>query len=390
MQFRACRVCDGRARHLYPICLPRLLGHPHLVNITFIVPFHRDLASLTRCLDAFNPLPPGCELIIAADAPVDDCQSVARSHGARVIAIAGPSGPAAARNAAAAAALGDVLVFVDADVVVSRSAVARIEQIFHEQPQTAAVFGSYDEQPDDPGFASQYKNLSHSFIHQSSAAKARTFWTGFGAVRREVFLAVGGFDERFKRPSVEDIDFGYRLSEAGHQVVLDATLSACHLKRWTVQSAIMSDVRDRGIPWTQLILRYKALHNDLNLRIENRLCIPLAYLTLVLLAIAPHAPRFLAGLPLTVAALTVLNRQYYGFLYEKRGGLFAVRAWGLHLVHHLCNGFSFAAGTLLFFAARYLGLFLPGALFTEPWTATRTMSVAASVTARERTTYAAG
>ncbi len=164
----------------------------------------------------------------------------------------------------------------------------------------------------------------------------------------------------------------------------------CHLKRWSVYSAIISDGRDRGIPWTQLILRYKALHDDLNLRIENRLSIPVAYLMLVLLALAPHAPRFLAGLPPTAAALTVLNRRYYGFLYEKRGGLFAVGAWGLHLLHHLCNGFSLATGTLLFLAARYLGLRLPGALSAEPWSAARLISASATVTMRKRTTYAAG
>ena len=192
------------------------------------------------------------------------------------------------------------------------------------------------------------------------------------------------------RPSVEDIDFGYRLTEAGHQVVLDATLSACHLKRWSVYSSIISDIRDRGIPWTQLILRYKALNNDLNLRIENRLSIPLAYLMLVLLALAPYAPRFLAGLPPTGAALIVLNLRYYGFFYEKRGGLFAVGAWGLHLLHHLCNGFSLATGTLLFLAARYLDLRLPGALSPEPWSAKRLMSAPAAVAARKRAGYATG
>jgi len=81
-----------------------------------------------------------------------------------------------ARNAAAATAGGDVLVFIDSDVVVSRAGLNRLAAVFTEHPRTAAVFGSYDEQPADPGFVSQYKNLSHCFIHRTAAADARTFW----------------------------------------------------------------------------------------------------------------------------------------------------------------------------------------------------------------------
>ena len=43
-----------------------------------------------------------------------------------------------------------------------------------------------------------------------------TFWTGLGAVRRDAFLAVGGFDgARYPHPSIEDIELGRRLFAAG-------------------------------------------------------------------------------------------------------------------------------------------------------------------------------
>ena len=338
-------------------------------RFSFIVPFHRGLSTLAHCLDALVPLPAGGELIIAADGAVDDCRPLAALHHARVVAVPGPSGPAVARNKAAAAAVGDVLVFVDADVAVSREGLKRLSQIFAEQPQTAAVFGAYDEAPADPGFMSQYRNLSHSFIHHTSMTKARTFWAGFGAVRRDAFHEVGGFDERFTRPSVEDIDFGYRLTAAGYEVLLDPALSASHLKRWTFGSTIASDVRDRGIPWTQLIWRYGALSNDLNLRTEYRWSVVLACLALLSLLLAPFDGRLLIGLPLLIVGSTALNHRYYRFFYQKRGAWFAVKVRALHIVQDLCNGLSFAVGTALFLAARHVGLRLPGALPTEPWTA---------------------
>ena len=339
-------------------------------RFSFIVPFHQGLAGLARCLAALDPLPPESELIIAADCAVDDYRRLASRHGARVITIDGPSGPAVARNVAAAAAVGDVLVFIDADVVVSRMGLARMTRTFVEHPGTVAAFGSYDERPAEPGFMSQYRNLSHSFIHHSSAIEARTFWAGFGAVRKDAFHAIGGFDERFDRPSVEDIDFGYRLAEAGYTVVLDPTLSACHLKRWTLGSAIVSDVRDRGIPWTQLILRYGALRDDLNLRAEYRWSVVLAYLAIASLAGAAYDLRVLAAVPFLMAGLIALNRRSLHFFYRKRGAWFAVRVGFLQVLHHLCNGLSFATGTALFISARYLGMHLPGTLPIDSWSAT--------------------
>ena len=341
------------------------------LRFSFIIPFHRDLACLAGCLDGLRHRPPGSDVIIAADGAVDDCRPLAHAHGARVITIAGPAGPAAARNAAARVATGNVLVFIDADVVVSRDGLARMARTFQQQPRIDAVFGAYDEQPGDPGFMSQYKNLSHSFIHQSSATKARTFWAGFGAVRREAFEAVGGFDERFARPSVEDIDFGYRLTSAGYEVVLDPALSACHLKRWTLRSAIASDVFDRGIPWTQLLLKYGAMTDDLNLRAEYRWSVLIAYVAIAAMALGWYDWRFLPSLALLLGALTLLNRRLYAFFYRKRGAAFAARAWTLHLLHHWYNGFSFAAGILLFGAARYGRIRLPGSVATDSWSPVR-------------------
>ena len=281
---------------------------------SFIIPFHHDLQNLARCLEALTPVRRGSEVIVAADGSTDDCGAVAAAHRARVVSLTGSRGPAVARNAAAAEATGDVLVFVDADVVVGRDGLKRLLQIFDEQPATAAVFGAYDDRPEAPGFVSQYKNLSHSLIHRTSASRARTFWSGFGAIRRPAFEAVGGFDERFDRPSVEDIDLGYRLTAAGYAVVLDPALSATHLKRWTIGAAIASDIFDRGIPWTQLIWRYRALDNDLNLRTEYRWSVVIAYLVAASMLIATHDRRALFITPMLIAGSMLLNRRHCQYL----------------------------------------------------------------------------
>jgi glycosyltransferase involved in cell wall biosynthesis len=352
--------------------------------LTIIVPFHKGLPMLDRALGAVVPLQPGDELIIAADGAVDDCRQLAAAHGARVIAIDGPRGPAVARNVAAAAAAGDVLVFVDADVVASRNAVEKVRGIFAADPELGAVFGAYDEDPAAPGFVSQYKNLAHAFIHRESGGPAQTFWAGFGAVRRAAYEAVGGFDERFERPSIEDIDLGYRLTASGYRILLDPSLAVCHLKRWTLSSMIRSDVFDRGIPWTQLILRYGQFGSDLNVKNAYRVCVVVAYLTLACLIGGIVDGRLLWGAVLGLMLLAYLGREYYWFFLEKRGIAFALRVFPLHVLYHLYNGFSFAAGTVLFVVARRLGVLLPGGLPPDPKVTRAGVSAGAAIGERTR------
>jgi glycosyltransferase involved in cell wall biosynthesis len=331
-------------------------------RLSIIVPFHKGLPFLQRALSGLTPRHPDDELIIAADGAVDDCRLLAATYGARVVEIAGPRGPAVARNAAAATATGDVLVFVDADVVASPDTLERTARTFSADPHVTAVFGAYDDDPGAAGFVSQYKNLAHSYIHRISKGAAKTFWAGFGAVRRDAFLSVGGFDERFERPSIEDIDLGYRLTAAGHRILLDPALAVCHLKRWTLSSMIKSDVLDRGIPWTQLILRYQQFGGDLNVKTTYRLSVVAAYL-IVLFAIAGLIDlRFLAGVVPPLALLVYWGWDYYRFFAARRGLTFALRVFPLHLLTHLYNGISFVVGTGLFMAARNLDLRLPGSL----------------------------
>lgn len=316
---------------------------------------------------ALTPGRSGDERIVVADGAVDDCREVAARHRASVLSIDGPLGPAAARNRGARVATGEVLVFIDADVVVPVANLVHIESLFGAAPEIAGVFGAYDEEPAQPNFISQYKNLLHSFIHQTSDPVAQTFWAGFGAVRRDVFLEVGGFDERFTRPSVEDIEFGHRLSATGHQVRLDHALRVCHLKRWTFRSLVATDILQRGIPWTQLILRSGRAHNDLNLRSTYRICVVLAY---VLVGLILASFWWIDILPLAILPLLLilgLSHGFYRFFLSRRGFWFTLRVLPLHLLYHLYNGVSFAVGSGLFAMQRWLGVSLPGALPADVW-----------------------
>src|SRR3972149_10896193 len=172
------------------------------IYISIIIPVYNTPHDLLECLSALRASSyPNSEIIVVDDASTDDTHLIATRTGVRVLRLTENSGPAPARNHGARHAKGNILIFVDADVVVSPGVISRMVKVFEEHPDVAAVFGSYDVSPRAVGLVSQYSNLLHHFVHQNCDPEASTFWAGFGAIRRSVFEEIGGFDENdFPRP----------------------------------------------------------------------------------------------------------------------------------------------------------------------------------------------
>ncbi len=368
--------------------------------LSIVIPVRNDPHNLRKCLSALaTSTHSEREVIVVDDASTDGTGDVARAAGAHVIRQDRNTGPAGARNLGVGEAHGEVIVFVDADVCVHAETLARMAAAFAADPGLSALFGSYDTTPGSPAFFAQYKNLFHHFVHQQGAEKASTFWTGCGAIRRAAFLEMGGFDTtRYSRPCIEDIELGARLVRAGHRIALQKDVQATHLKRWTLWSMLKSDVWDRGVPWTELILREKNLPNDLNLRASQRLCAVIAYalfagfaisswfapslllvpilvaLALLVLdawtarghrAVLPAAlglvlagvagaiavralgPWSLLALAL-VAVVVAFNWPFYRFFARVRHPLFALAVVPLHLFYYLYSGVALGLGTAMF------------------------------------------
>lgn len=318
-------------------------------DITVVIPLHLGGELFPRCLDSvLNCRPPAGEVLVVADGPGDGTWAYAEKQGVRVIHQPKRQGPTAARNAGARMAKGKMLLFLDADVMVPSDLMERLCAEFQDHPAIDAIIGSYDNAPSEPGFCSQYRNLFHHYVHQLGQEDASTFWGACGAIDRSVFLEVGGFDEDYGKPAVEDIELGYRLKQRGYRIRLCKDLQVKHGKRWSLWSILKTDFRDRALPWTQLLLRHGQFSSDLNLRYESRLSVLVVALLCLASGLSLFRKDFLIPLPFLGLVLLATNWRLYAFFARLRGLAFAARAVPMHWLYYLTGGLAFGLGTLTF------------------------------------------
>jgi len=323
------------------------------LTISVIIPVYNGGENFRRSLESLaGSTLPAKEVIVVADGDTDGSWRVAEEQGVRVLRLPTTGGPARARNHGARQARGDILFFVDADVTVSADTLNQVVAAFRRDPDLSALFGSYDAEPAAANFLSQYKNLLHHYVHQTASEEASTFWGACGAIRREVFLTLGGFDERYRWPSIEDIELGYRLKRAGKRIRLCKMLQVKHLKRWKIGSLLRADFFFRALPWTLLILRDRRLPNDLNLRLSGRASVVLTYGLFGAVLGAWWWPHFLTVAGVLALGLILLNAPLYRFFWHKRGLRFVLQAVPWHWLYYFYSGLAFVVGVVYYLACR--------------------------------------
>lgn len=311
---------------------------PAAARVTVVIPAYNGGATLRRSLApllAMRRRGEIEEIIVVDDGSDDDTAAIAVAAAVMLLRSGGRLGPGAARNVAAARAAGDILWFVDADVVVHPDG-ARVLVDALQASGAAAVLGTYDDHPPAANFLSQYKNLVHRFHHSRAAGDVDTFWAGCGAIRKEAFVEAGGFDAaQYPHPSIEDIELGLRLRRRGLRIHLTPALLATHLKLWRLPTLLHTEIFRRAVPWSRLIAAHGWWSSALNMDRGERLRAVLALAWLAELAVAALG-RSPAWLNLAMlAAVAAANWPLFAFFRQRRGTLFAIGGVLFHQLYYL-------------------------------------------------------
>ena len=315
------------------------------LRLSVVIPAFNSAASIDASVRAVvRAAGPSDEIILVDDGSTDGCvANLDPELLARITAITSPTniGRGPARNLGARSATGEILVFIDSDVAIEQSALERFRAAFTAKPDRAAIIGSYDDHPHDNGRISQYRNLLHHHTHHTHGSYASHFWTGIGAVRKDVFIEVGGLDTGKWAREIEDVEFGHRIIDAGYAIEVMPDICGTHYKSFTFRSMVSLDLRHRAIPWSHLMIASRFRSDPFVTSPPQVLSAFTVALVLLALLITPFFHIAGWGALLAFLAFLLVNASLWKMLAERRGVLFALLCVPLHFTHTAISGFGF-------------------------------------------------
>lgn len=190
------------------------------MNCSLIIPAYNSAKTLPLCLrSALNQSLPReqYEVIVIDDGSTDNTAEIAKAFGVDVI-VQKNQGPAAARNAGAQKAKGDILVFTDSDCELDPNFLRNLTAPF-QQPEITGAQGAYKTR--QPEFMAHFGQIEIETRYELLARSSFIDFIGTyaAAYRREIFINNQGFDTQFRLASGEDTEFSYKLQKQGHRLV---------------------------------------------------------------------------------------------------------------------------------------------------------------------------
>ncbi len=324
--------------------------------VSVIVPAYNAAATLPACLAALQQqdFPHSqYEIIVVDDGSTDATAALAEAAGVKVIRQRN-AGPAAARNAGAAAACGELLLFTDADCAPEPGWLAALAAALAE-PDVAGAKGAYLTR--QTALVPRFTQLEYEdrYDRMAGAANIDFVDTYSAAYRRDVFLTNGGFDTIFPTASVEDQELSFRLAEKGYRLVFVPGARVYHRHNPTLRAYVRRKFYIGY--WKALLAAWhparlvRDSHTPQTLKVQMALAAAALGGAALGLAARPVAPRA-SRVALTAAAVAAVGFQITSipFLTKvwHRDPPVLPAAAGMLWVRAVALGAGFAAGLVRF------------------------------------------
>ncbi len=225
--------------------------------VSVIVPVKNSSKTLGQCIRSIKrSYYKNYEIVIIDDHSTDNSIEIVKGYNCTVIEVKDGNGANNARNLGASAAKGDILMFMDSDIVIGRETMLGIVESLEEN-YIDAVVGIYTARHRHESFVSQYKNLWVRYSYIKSPPAIDWLFGSISGIKRQAFEKLGGFNvELLAKHGHDDIELGKRAAQAKLNIELNMDIEVEHLKNYTLLSFIKNEY-NRSIGFAELAMKFR-------------------------------------------------------------------------------------------------------------------------------------
>ena len=282
----------------------------------------------------FTQEPPPYEVILVDDAMDSKAYSMAErfsaEHPLKIVKNTS-KGVSAARNTGAKVSEGDIILFIDTDVVLSPGSTRLILEMFSKFSDCDGIVGVQGANLRFIDFFSRWKNHWMRFTYQRLKGTVHLFYTSCAAIRKDVFLRSGGFDESYILPSIEDTAFGAVLGRMGAHIYPCPGFEVEHVKAYSLGSVLKTDFK-RSAALVKYVLRNLLTGHGSG---SEKTSVPTSFMMgsifmiliwiSILLAIVASPVWWITAILLLIG-LWAVNSAWLKYLYKEEGVAFWLKA----------------------------------------------------------------
>lgn len=313
------------------------------IYLSVIIPYFNAPEKLESLLSSIakSKNAPTFEVIVVDDGSESESSACLRrqvvSHQSsdfslRCIRLNKNQGPAIARNRGVEAARGEFVVFLDGDVEVFADTLCEIGKVFTDDPDVVALTGVWVKEQKSKDFFPNFKALrdwSYWINERDKSGYYFLFSTRIASIKRSVFLRLGGFDETYPAPLVEDIELTYRIARR-YAIIFAPRVRVRH--EFESFYPIAKKYFLRAYYWTKLYARRKKFDPVATTLQEAMTTLSGVGVVFGFIGILGHL-RYLGYLWAIVFVLHILLvRKFLAFVYHEKGVVFAVKSFFMGLV----------------------------------------------------------
>ena len=294
--------------------------------ISIVIPTYNSSRFMPALLESiFTQTIEDMEVIIVDDCSTDNTIEVLKNYPVRIVQMEKNGGPARARNRGVREAKGDIIFFLDSDVIVMDGTVREVMEYFHRSDSAQCVIGVCTTEPLNKGFVPRYMAM-FEYIHLLGARDNRVsvFAPRCGAIKKDLFLKVGGYDESYKGADVEDFELARRINKTD-SIILNPNMRVRHQFVNNFGEAVKNYFK-RAVMWIHLFLKDRQLDNAGPTAPSNGIaavCSFFSFLTLFLVPFSSTARYICVSL---LILFVLANLKWWDFMRREAGLLFSLKA----------------------------------------------------------------